>query len=105
MISVFDNDPKRVGIKLMPQGGFNDIGMPEKETRETYGYLLEELEKLNIAYISLLRTPPPFERGYNGYDCAGHFSPLLKNVKLFIGGEVRSLSYNRSVVRTDKSFP
>jgi len=40
----------------MPGGGHNDIGMPEKDTRETYGYLLAEIEKANVGYIHLLRT-------------------------------------------------
>lgn len=74
----------------MPEGGFNDIGMPEKETRETYGYLLEEIEKLDIAYVSLLRTTLGEPERRLVYDSVGHFSPYLRNVKLFIGGDVSS---------------
>ena len=93
LISVFDNDAKRVGIKLMPMGGFNDVGMPEKDTRETFGYLLEELEKLEIAYVSLMRTPSTDPELAAGYDCVAQFSKLLKNTNLFIGGDVRILLY------------
>lgn len=87
-VSVF-SDPRRVGIKLMPQGGFNDVGMPEKETRETYGYLLEEIEKIGIGYVSLLRSEVFADPARTtAYDCVGHFSPYLKKVNLFVGGGV-----------------
>ncbi len=51
--SVWGND--RVGIKLSPGGGYNDMGMDEKDTAETYGYLIKELNNRRIAYIQLVR--------------------------------------------------
>jgi len=51
--SVWGND--RVGIKLSPGGGYNDMGMNEKDTAETYGYLIKELNDRRIAYIQLVR--------------------------------------------------
>ncbi len=51
--SVYGND--RVGIKLSPGGGYNDMGMTEKDTAETYGYLIKELNSRRIAYIQLVR--------------------------------------------------
>ncbi|CAF0745091.1 unnamed protein product [Adineta steineri] len=50
---VYGND--RVGIKLSPGGGYNDMGMTEKDTVETYGYLIKELTSRRIAYIQLAR--------------------------------------------------
>ncbi len=46
---VYGND--RVGIKLSPGGGYNDMGMEEKDTAETYGYLIKELNARRIGHI------------------------------------------------------
>ena len=45
----------RVGIKLSPGGGYNDMGMDEKNTSDTYGYLIKQLNDRRIAYIQLAR--------------------------------------------------
>ncbi|KZP12209.1 FMN-linked oxidoreductase, partial [Athelia psychrophila] len=34
-------DPSRVGIKLNPAGGFNDVGMNEEDTKETFSYIID----------------------------------------------------------------
>ena len=62
----------------MPMGGFNGVGMPEKETRETFGYLLEELENLEVAYVSLMRTPSADPELTAAYDCVAHFLSALE---------------------------
>ena len=64
MIKVYGND--RVGIKLSPGGGYNDMGMNEKDTNETFSYLIKELNKRKIAYIQLARywgLGDPIKRG------------------------------------------
>ncbi len=43
----------RVGIRLSPNGAFNDI-LPYPEVEETYTYLAKELNKLNLVYIHLV---------------------------------------------------
>ncbi|CAF0815519.1 unnamed protein product [Adineta ricciae] len=61
---VFGND--RVGIKLSPSGGYNDMGMTEKDTIETFDYLIKELVARRIAYIQITRYWPerdPAKRG------------------------------------------
>ncbi|CAF1621752.1 unnamed protein product [Didymodactylos carnosus] len=61
---VYGND--RVGIKLSPGGGYNDMGMNEKDTVETYSYLIKELNARKIAYIQLARywaLGDPVKRG------------------------------------------
>ncbi|CAF4078817.1 unnamed protein product [Rotaria sp. Silwood2] len=50
---VYGND--RVGIKLTPGGGYNDMGMNDNDTSETYGYLIKELNARRLAYIQLAR--------------------------------------------------
>ena len=64
--TVYGND--RVGIKLSPGGGYNDMGMNEEDTAETYGYLIKELNSRRIAYIQLTRywaLGDPVKRGLN----------------------------------------
>lgn len=56
----------RVGIKLSPSGGFNDMGMPEDETIATYSHLLKGLSEKKIAYVHVQRwfaTFDPVKRG------------------------------------------
>ena len=58
--------PDRVGIKLSPSGGYNDMGMTEKDTNETFVYLIKELSARRIAYVQLTRYWPfrdPAQRG------------------------------------------
>lgn len=44
---------ERVGIRISPYGVYNDIGLYDS-LDETYEYLVNELNKLNIAYIHLV---------------------------------------------------
>jgi N-ethylmaleimide reductase len=43
---------KRVGIRLSPNGVFNDMGSPD--FRETYRYTIKELNRLNLAYVHIM---------------------------------------------------
>jgi 2,4-dienoyl-CoA reductase-like NADH-dependent reductase (Old Yellow Enzyme family) len=45
----------RVGVKLSPCGGYNDMGMSEFETWETYNHVIDELNKRNVAFIDMER--------------------------------------------------
>ncbi|CAF1401207.1 unnamed protein product [Adineta steineri] len=61
---VYGND--RVGIKLSPGGGYNDMGMSPKDTNETYAYLIKEVNARQIAYIQITRywaLGDPVKRG------------------------------------------
>ena len=51
--AVYGNN--RVGIKLSPCGGYNDMGMSEQDTVETYTYLIKQLNARHIAYIQIAR--------------------------------------------------
>lgn len=51
----------RVGIKLSPEGGTNDMGMSVTDTMETYSHLLSEAGKLNLAYMHIQRWVPMFD--------------------------------------------
>lgn len=46
--------PERTAIRLSPGGTFND--MRDSDPRATFGYLISELDKLNLAYLHLAET-------------------------------------------------
>lgn len=88
----------RVGIKLSPSGGYNDMG-PVDENGDTkhasYEAILEQyvpfikkLDSLNLGYIQVMR--PGFgstkyddkPRGYEQLDIFKDFRPLVKNAKV-----------------------
>ena len=53
LIEVWGAD--RVAVKLNPAGGYNDVGMPLKDTVETYSYVIKALNELKVVYIALTR--------------------------------------------------
>jgi len=88
----------RVGIKLSPSGGYNDMG-PVDESKDpkhaSYEALLEQyvpfvkkLDSLGLGYIQMMR--PGFgatkydeeQRGYEDLDIFKDFRPLVKNAKV-----------------------
>ncbi|RKO87140.1 hypothetical protein BDK51DRAFT_16448, partial [Blyttiomyces helicus] len=85
-------DASRVGIKLSPSGGFNDMGDPEDVLIATYSHLLTELDKLNLAYIQLVRYIPMFDFMHRGtpLDNLKHLRPLVKTAKFFLNGDISS---------------
>lgn len=51
--AVFEVWPsQRVGVRLSPNGIFNDMG--SRDFRETYLYTIQALEKLNLAYVHIM---------------------------------------------------
>jgi 2,4-dienoyl-CoA reductase-like NADH-dependent reductase (Old Yellow Enzyme family) len=89
----------RVGIKLSPSGGYNDMGPVDeaKDTkhasleaiREQYVPFVKRLDELKLGYIQMMR--PGFgatqyddgkERGYEDLDIFTEFRPLVKNAKV-----------------------
>ena len=75
---------RNVSIKLSPSGGHNDVGyvnviifrlitlmpcaysMPLPETVETYKYFITEAEKIDLAYIVLVRYAHAFDLEIDG---------------------------------------
>jgi N-ethylmaleimide reductase len=43
---------QRVGVRLSPNGVFNDMGSPD--FRETFLYTIQQLNKLNLAYVHIM---------------------------------------------------
>ncbi|KAI8910252.1 hypothetical protein EDD86DRAFT_204916 [Gorgonomyces haynaldii] len=78
-IEVF-GDSKRVGIKLSPAGGYNDMGDPKDVMLEEYTYLINELNNLDIGYITITRYNEYFDQAKRGtpLDTIATFGPLVK---------------------------
>jgi 2,4-dienoyl-CoA reductase-like NADH-dependent reductase (Old Yellow Enzyme family) len=87
LLEVYSN--KRVGIKLTPSGGYNDMGEDtEEKAIELYSYLINQLNERNIAYIQMARKSPygdPKARG-NNVDIS-EFRSLMKNVLFFANAD------------------
>ncbi|KAI9294231.1 FMN-linked oxidoreductase [Neoconidiobolus thromboides FSU 785] len=85
-IEVFSAD--RVGIKLSPCGGYNDVGeKTEEEAYKLFSYLISELDKREVAYIQIMRHLPDFDPASRGLKLdVEKFFPLIKNAKIFING-------------------
>ncbi|RKO90807.1 hypothetical protein BDK51DRAFT_35948 [Blyttiomyces helicus] len=85
-------DASRVAIKLAPSGGWNDMGDPEDVMVPTYSHLLTELDKLNLAYIQLVRHVPVFDFTHRGtpLDLLKHLRPLVKNTRFLLNGDLSS---------------
>ncbi|KAI8844589.1 hypothetical protein BJ741DRAFT_558895 [Chytriomyces cf. hyalinus JEL632] len=94
-------DSKRVGIKLTPAGGYNDMGDSDEDARKQYTYLVQELDKLNIGYIQLSQGFP--HPRANKLVVLDEFRPLIKNALVFsnagLTGEVAEDQVNGKGVK------
>jgi 2,4-dienoyl-CoA reductase-like NADH-dependent reductase (Old Yellow Enzyme family) len=55
-----------VGMRVAPATGNNDMGMPLQDTLKTYGYLLREVDKLGLAYVTLMRYSEVYDPEHDG---------------------------------------
>ncbi|EJD40857.1 FMN-linked oxidoreductase [Auricularia subglabra TFB-10046 SS5] len=82
----------RVGVKITPTGGYNDVGMPLKETFETFSYYIEEIDHMRLAYIQLMRYFPMTEVVIEGklratrHDVLDTYGELIKHSKTLLNG-------------------
>ena len=79
----------RVGVRLQPAGGFNDMGGPRDDTVATYKYLLDELSRRWIAWVELLQYMAfldPLGRGLTDLDPSRDIAPFFSGVKMLNGG-------------------
>ncbi|KAF9457744.1 hypothetical protein BDZ94DRAFT_1301697 [Collybia nuda] len=83
-----------VGLKVSPAGGYNDMGMPLKETLDTFNYFIKESDKLNLSYIELVRYMVAMDAEYDGkkratiHDMLESYHASVKNAKLFLNGGI-----------------
>ncbi|TFK97912.1 hypothetical protein BDV98DRAFT_573618 [Pterulicium gracile] len=84
----------RVGIKLSPSGGMNDVGMPLPETIETYTHLLTALDTLGLGYICIARDIPFFDTKLDNkmraisHDTTKTYRSSIKHTHLMINGDL-----------------
>ena len=87
LIDVWGAD--RVGIRLQPAGGFNDMGGPRDDTIATYKYLLNELSSRSIAWVEMLQYQAfldPLDRGLKDLDPAREIAPFFSGSRMLNGG-------------------
>lgn len=66
--------PDRVGVRLSPTGGYND--MRDSDPPATFGYAVEALNRFDLAYLHLMEALP-------GHPLAGtheRISPMLRTI-------------------------
>lgn len=102
LIKVFG--PNRVGIKISPCGGYNDMGEATVEAAlAQYEPLLRHCEKLRLAYVACIRYPA--QGGLTYYDGVQRtlnldvfqLKPLLKNTKFIINQDVMPAEANKMI--------
>ncbi|THU99269.1 FMN-linked oxidoreductase [Dendrothele bispora CBS 962.96] len=83
----------RVGVKLSPCSGRNDMGMSLKDTLDTYTYFITEADKLELAYMVLIRHIPLLSAIIDGkergtpHDVISSYKHLFKNSLFFLNGD------------------
>jgi len=101
LIEAFGAD--RVGLKLSPAGGYNDMGFPRNETLATFLYLIEELNKRKIAFIEFHRYHPSLgnaSRATLDLDVVTEIAPLFKGA-IFLNGGYDAVEGATSIERGD----
>jgi N-ethylmaleimide reductase len=74
----------RVGVRLSPGGSFNDMG--DSQPQETFGYVVQRLAELNLAYLHLIEQPQP-EGESATLDLTAHFfRPMYPGTIIVAGG-------------------
>jgi N-ethylmaleimide reductase len=84
MTSAIGSD--RVGIKICPEMGFNDL--KDAEPVQTYTYLVEKLSALNLAYLHVAGSKAAF-------DYRSALRPMFNGAYLFGGGQTQQTAEQR----------
>lgn len=85
----------RIGIKIAPCGGYNDMGEVDEDwnpsvenAKATYGPFCAELDKLGLAYVQVMRWWAAYDPMLGGkvraveWDPIEYLRPILKNTPL-----------------------
>ncbi|KAG8919417.1 hypothetical protein FRC01_001298 [Tulasnella sp. 417] len=101
--------PSRVGVKISPASGYNDVGMTLEDTLSTYKYYIKELLSLDVAYITIGRYREHTDVEYDGkkrgtpHDVLEAYGPLFKHAetrtttKLFLNGGLNPAEANELI--------
>ena len=74
----------RVGVRLSPGGTFND--MCDCHPQDTFGYVVRQLARLNLAYLHLIEPSPPQGEHPMPDLSARFFRPLYPGTLIVAGG-------------------
>lgn len=74
----------RVGVRLSPGGTFND--MCDCHPQQTFGYVVQQLATLNLAYLHLVEPSPPLGEHPVPDLTARYFRPLYPGTIIVAGG-------------------
>ena len=86
VVGVWGND--RVGIRLSPSSTFN--GMSDSNPEDTFGYLVEQLNRFNLAYLHLL------EPGESDLRHGGHAVPTAYFRPIYRGNLMANWDYDQA---------
>ncbi|ORX94234.1 FMN-linked oxidoreductase [Basidiobolus meristosporus CBS 931.73] len=79
----------RVGIKLSPSGGYNDMGEKYDDAVALYSQLIKELDSRKLGYIQVMRHFQFFDPTGRGtpINIDEVFRPLIKNSLFIVNGD------------------
>ena len=81
-------DEKRIGVRLSPSGLFNSVG--DSQSKETYSYIIEQLNRYNLAYLHLINPMMPIDDYPEMVsDVASFYGRLYKGNRLINCGYTR----------------
>jgi N-ethylmaleimide reductase len=94
VVSVWGAD--RVGVRLSPSGTFNS--MSDSNPRETFRYVIEQLDQFNLAYLHLTE-PQADDQKYGGPGIpTSYFRPFYKG-NLIVNGGYNQATANAAIDR------
>nr|GAT47765.1 flavoprotein [Mycena chlorophos] len=101
MQEVFGPD---VALKISPNGGYNDMGMPLDDTVATYGYLLSQAAKFPtpLSYIAIARYSRYTDVEFDGKLRATQFD-ALETFKGYVGQGTTTKLFLNSGVQVDEA--
>ncbi len=94
--------PGRIGIRICPDNPFNDLY--DEQPQQTFEYLLEEVEGLDLAYVHVIRFPGRVDnielaQRYFGDRLVANESYDFEEAQAAVeGGEVTAVSFGRPFI-------
>ncbi len=93
----------RVGVRICPDNGFNDLS--DEHPQQTFEYLLEEVEGLDLAYMHVIRMPAGrvdnielVQRYFWDRMIANESYSFDEAQRAVAGGEVTAVSFGRPFI-------
>ncbi len=88
-------DSSRVGVRISPSGVFNSVG--DSNSRETYTYIVKELNKYDLAYLHIMNPMMPIDDYPEMVNNAAQYYGKLYKGNLIVNGGYSRESGNRTL--------